>query len=430
MRYLATAFIGVLALSATQCQDGSVVPTGTAGTTGQAGAGSMAGSGGTTPTPGTGGTGGVDQTGLAGTGEPGGTTGSAGTGGMGDTGGTTGAAGTTGDAGTTGAAGTTGVAGTTGAAGTTGRAGTTGAAGTTGRAGTTGAAGTTGVAGTTGAAGMGMAGTTGAGGAGGERRGPFRILVLQTALEYRHPSIADGEAMLRALGMANAPERARIPGLDATSTWTIDVMGSTPSATTYFSEVTAENLAKYELFYSNNPTGPVFTNAPSGATKKQIFQDWHTAGGSWAGHHAATDFEKANGGSWNWWHDNIDGSYFDRHDLNNTPGTVVFQPNYVNHPILRGLTTPWNVQEEWYLMIRNVETVAGFQVLAKVTVSGSSLGTTARPAIWIKENSNMRGGRAFYTIRGHDPKTFAEPQFRDIILRGILWSVHRLPGGG
>ena len=80
-------------------------------------------------------------------------------------------------------------------------------------------------------------------------------------------------------------------------------------------------------------------------------------------------------------------------------------------------------------MQRDIQAISGFQVLAKVTVSGSSMGTTARPAIWIKENPNMRGGRSFYTIRGHDPATYAEAQFRDLILRGILWSVHRLPGG-
>ena len=46
------------------------------------------------------------------------------------------------------------------------------------------------------------------------------------------------------------------------------------------------------MFYSNNPTGPVFTNAPSGAQKKQIFVDYWNNGGAWAGQHSATDFEK------------------------------------------------------------------------------------------------------------------------------------------
>ena len=68
-------------------------------------------------------------------------------------------------------------------------------------------------------------------------------------------------------------------------------------------------------------------------------------------------------------------------------------------------------------------------MIAKVTVSNSSKGTSPRPAVWIRENTNTKGGRSFYTIRGHEQKVYAEPEFRDLMLRGILWSVHRLPGG-
>jgi type 1 glutamine amidotransferase len=41
---------------------------------------------------------------------------------------------------------------------------------------------------------------------------------------------------------------------------------------------------------------------------------------------------------------------------------------------------------------------------------------------------NAKGGRTFYTIRGHAQKVYAEPEFRQLMLRGILWSAHRLPG--
>jgi len=289
--------------------------------------------------------------------------------------------------------------------------------------------------GTAGVGGTQMSGTAGTtGGAGGTtasklRQGPFKIIVLSTPLDYTHDSIPNCFKMLQDLGKATAPERARIPGLGADSTWTVDQIGADPELANYFSEVTAENLKNYELFYSNNPTGTVFTSAPNGAQKKQIFVDYWNNGGSWAGQHSATDFEHANGGtSWTWFHDNIDGAYFVDHDIDMTAGTVNWQPEYVNHPILKGLTTPWSTSDEWYLMNRNVEAVTGFKVIAKVTVSNSSKGTTPRPAAWIKENANGKGGRSFYTIRGHNPKVYAEPQFRDLMLRGILWSVHRLPG--
>jgi hypothetical protein len=128
----------------------------------------------------------------------------------------------------------------------------------------------TSVAGTTGSG-----GTTGTGGstATGMRTGPFKILMLTSTLEFTHDSIPTCLTMLQALGQANAPERAKIAGLAADSTWTIDQISPDTTKSTYFSEVSAANLKNYEMFYSNNLTGAVFTNAPSGAQKKQIFVD-------------------------------------------------------------------------------------------------------------------------------------------------------------
>jgi type 1 glutamine amidotransferase len=396
MRYLATAIVAVCALALVQCNDGSsgIIRPGSGGTSG------------------TGNEGGTGGTGSAGTGVAG--TGTAGTE---QTPGTAGAAGSVsmGSAGTSGVAGSLETGGTTGSAGAAGDAGATGAAGSAGVGGTTGAAGTAGAAGTTGAAGAGM------------RQGPFKIIVLTTALDFTHDSIQTCATMLQALGQANAPERAKIAGLAADSTWTVDQIANDPDKANYFSEVTADNLKRYELFYSNNPTGTVFTSAPSGAQKKQIFVEYWNNGGSWAGQHSATDFEKNN--SWSWFQDNIDGGWFVDHDPPLTPGTVTWQPDYVNHPILKGLPSPWNTSEEWYLMNRNVEAIAGFRVLGKVSVSASSKGTSPRPAVWIRENTNGKGGRSFYTIKGHSQSAYAEPQFRELMLRGILWSVHRLPGG-
>ncbi len=403
MRYFTTAVLGMLALTLVQCNDGS---SGIPPKTGSAGA---AGTGNDTGTAGTSAAGVAGTTGTAGTGDTSGTAGTAGS--------TSGSAGTTGEGGSTDTGGTTGEGGTTGMAGTTGAAGSAGSA-ATGRGGTS-------VAGTTGAG-----GTAGTGGATTMRQGPFKILMLTTTLEFKHDSIPTCLTMLQALGQANAPERAKIAGLPADTTWTVDQIASSPSAANYFSEITADNLKKYDMFYSNNPTGPVFTNAPSGAQKKQIFVDYWNNGGAWAGQHSATDFEKASGGtSWTWFHDNIDGSYFVDHDPDRTPGTINWQPSEVNHPILKGLPTPWSTSDEWYVMNRNIEAVPGMRVLAKVTVTNSSKGTTPRPAVWVTENANGKGGRSFYTIKGHAQSVYAETQFRELMLRGILWSVHRLPGG-
>ncbi len=274
-------------------------------------------------------------------------------------------------------------------------------------------------------------GTAGTGGstttADGLKHGPFKILVLSTTLEFHHDSIPAGLKMLNDLGMATASERATVNGLAADSTWTVDQINPDPAAANYFSEVTADNLAKYDLVYSDNPTGPVFTNAPDGANKKLIFQTWFGNGGAWAGQHSGTDFENNN--RWPWWDDNVAGGWFTGHDNDGTPGTVAWQTQYADHPILKGLASPWNTSDEWYVMNRDIAAVPNFKVLAKVTVSNSSVpnGAQPRPAVWITENP--KGGRAFYTIRGHAQKVYAEPEFRQLMLRGILWSVHRLPGG-
>jgi type 1 glutamine amidotransferase len=262
---------------------------------------------------------------------------------------------------------------------------------------------------------------------GGLKQGPFKVLVLATTLEFHHDSIPQCNQLLNDLGQASAPERAKISGLAADTTWTVDQMGTDPSAPNYFAEITAENLAKYDVVFSNNPTGPVFTNAPDGANKKLVFQTWFENGGGWAGQHSATDFE--NNSRWTWWDDHVAGGWFTDHDNDNTPGTVSWQTQFADHPILKGLPSPWNTSDEWYIMNRNIEAVPGFNILAKVTVSNSSKpnGAQPRPAVWTTEND--KGGRGFYTIRGHNQKVYAEDEFRQLMLRGVLWAAHRLPGG-
>ena len=340
------------------------------------------------------------------------------------------------DAGIGAAGGTRGSPGTAGATATAtgGSIGTAGTAGTadggTAVPGTGGITADAGVIAADGGAAMpGTGAATGDAGpmsidAGTLRQGSFKMIVLTTAIIYKHDSIPACLQMLIDLGKQTAPERTKIPGLAPDSTWTVDQIASDPSKPGYFSEVTAANLKNYELFYSDNPNGPVFTDAPGSAQKKQAFVDYWMNGGSWAGQHSATDFEK--NGQWTWFQDNVNGGWFVDHDFETTNGTVTWQAEYVNHPILKGLTSPWSVADEWYIMNRNIEAVNGFRVLAKVTVSSSPKGTSPRPAVWITENGN--GGRAFYTIRGHNRTVYAEQEFRELMLRGILWSVHRLPG--
>jgi len=249
---------------------------------------------------------------------------------------------------------------------------------------------------------------------------------LSTTLDFHEPAIPTGLQMLNELGSTSDADLERI-GAPAGSQWTVDAADADPLrgpgfSTDALSAFTTENLKNYEMVYSNNPSGTVFTSSPNGTAAEAAFQSFMMNGGAWAGHHLATDFEKT--GKWPWFQDHIDGGFFVQQDGDGTPGVVTWEPNALTHPILRGLSSPWNVTDEWLTMNRDIAAVPGFQVLAKVTVPGSLIDRNPRPAIWIHELAG--GGRSFYTIRGDNKKVYAEPAFRKLMLQGILWAVHRL----
>jgi type 1 glutamine amidotransferase len=298
---------------------------------------------------------------------------------------------------------------------------------------------TTGMGGSdTGSGGAGGAGgmTTGTGGTGGMampdggmttpdagnglKTGRFRILVLSTTLEFHHDSIPAGLQMLKDLGNLPDSEFTKIGA--SPGGWDVDAAGSDPAAANYFSEFTDANLAKYEMVYSDNPTGQVFTLAPDSATHEAAFQKFMANGGAWAGQHSATDFE--NQSKFPWFQSNVDGAWFVTHDNDGTNGTINWESTQTQHPILKGIPSPWNCTDEWYKMSKDITAVPGFTVLGKVTVPGSTVDPSARPAVWIRDPPT--GGRSFYTIRGHNIKVYAEPAFRQLMFQGILWATHRL----
>jgi type 1 glutamine amidotransferase len=140
-------------------------------------------------------------------------------------------------------------------------------------------------------------------------------------------------------------------------------------------------------------------------------------GGAWIGVHSATDFEKTD--LWPWYEDQLAGAWFDHHDADGTPGSVVWEADAISadHPTIRGIKSPWSCSDEWYCMNRDPSDVPGFAVLGR-------LKSDQRPVSWIHELPG--GGRAFYTIRGHNRTVYAEPDFTNHIHQAILWAVHRL----
>ena len=139
------------------------------------------------------------------------------------------------------------------------------------------------------------------------RTGPFKILVMSSALEFPHDSIPTCLKMLQDLGKATAPERAKITGLAADTTWTVDQMGSTPSAANYFSEVTADKSQELRVVLFQQPDRPGLHQCAERRSKEAdlrgLLEQRRRVGGT-----AFRDrLREDNGGSWTWFHDNIDG---------------------------------------------------------------------------------------------------------------------------
>lgn len=244
----------------------------------------------------------------------------------------------------------------------------------------------------------------------GLRRGPFKMLVMNTCLEYTHDSIPSGQALLTALGQKTDTQ---LPvGAAPGSQFTITI------ANDDLSDFTEANLRNYEILFWLSPTGTVFSSGgANGVVGMAAVQKFMENGGAWVGVHSATDFEKTN--QWPWYQDNLAGAWFDHHDDDGTPGSVLWDANAVaaDHPAIRGVQSPWSCSDEWYFMNRDPGKVPGFVILGRLAID-------QRPVSWTHELPG--GGRAFYTSRGHNKTVYAEPGFMNHVHQAILWAVHRL----
>jgi type 1 glutamine amidotransferase len=318
----------------------------------------------------------------------------------------------TGDAGSTSAGTTATTGGTFPVAGTTepGTAGSgavpmggTGpAAGTGGtiEAGTGGTPVTTGGTDTGGTSAGGSA-SGGSGGTGGSvSSGPFKILIISTALEFPHDSIPDCQQLVADLGKT-----------DPANPWTTEV------ETDDLVDFTTAGLKDYGMIFSCNPTGRVFSGGPKVKDKAgamQAFQDFiEKDGKAFGGVHSASDFEKTNG--FPWFTNVLMGAYFESHGGPLDSGSVVSDSQNKEHAVLAGLAGTYSTSDEWYKMNRDPGSQTGFKVLQR-------LASDSRPLTWVKD---VGAGRMFYTARGHDKKVYKEEPFRALVKNGIMWAMKR-----
>ncbi|WP_433633076.1 ThuA domain-containing protein [Halomicrococcus sp. NG-SE-24] len=223
------------------------------------------------------------------------------------------------------------------------------------------------------------------------------ILVFSATAGYRHKNIEYGVQQLKALKDRIATET----GADSVTIETI------PQDASAFPS-NASELEQYDTIVWFNTTGDVL-NADQQAAFEQYIQN----GGGYAGIHAAADTEY----DWSFYGDMLGGAYFADH-----PAVQEAEVNVTDktHPSTEHLPDRWTATDEWYDYAENPR--GDVHVLASVnedSYTGATMSRSDHPIAWCRK---YRGGRAWYTGRGHTEDAFDEDAFLEHILGGILWS--------
>jgi type 1 glutamine amidotransferase len=217
---------------------------------------------------------------------------------------------------------------------------------------------------------------------------PFRVLVFTRTLGFRHASIPDGVTAVQDLG------REHRFSVDATD----DAGAFTPS-----------NLSRYRVVVFLSTTGDVLDGS-----QRDAFQGFTRRGGGFVGVHAAAD------ALYDWpWYGSLLGAYFARHPAVQ-PARIRVEDRA--SPSTRGLPQSFTWTDEWYDFRANPRpSVHVLLSLDETSYEGGGMGTD-HPIAWEHE---FGGGRAWYTVLGHQSATFASPLFRSHLLGGIEYVVGR-----
>jgi len=215
------------------------------------------------------------------------------------------------------------------------------------------------------------------------RDASFAVLVFTKTAEFRHGSIADGIAAIRALGAEH---------------------GFAVDTTEDAGRFTDATLARYRVVVFLLTTGDILDPGQKAALQRYV-----RAGGGFAGIHSASDTEH------HWpWYGRLVGTWFKNHPRIIQRATVrIADPD---HPSTKGLPRHWQRADEWYNFVSNPR--GAVHVLASLdesTYSGGAMGSD-HPIAWCR---NVDGGRSWYTAMGHTKESYAEPLFRRHLLGGI-----------
>ncbi|MFC4498187.1 MULTISPECIES: ThuA domain-containing protein [Streptomyces] len=208
-----------------------------------------------------------------------------------------------------------------------------------------------------------------------------RLLVYTRTTAYRHDSIPDAVAAVRAsAGFA----------VDHTED---------PAAL-------ESPLDGYAAVVFLSTSGEVLT--PAG---RERLAGYVASGGGFAGIHSAACTEY----DWPYYGDLL-AARFDRHPAYQ-PGKAVIEDH--DHPATRHLPTVWDFTDEWYDFRTNPR--GRVRVLATADESsyeGGGMGAD-HPLVWCREEG---AGRVFYTALGHASGAYRDPDFLSHLRGGIAWA--------
>ncbi|MDR8411855.1 ThuA domain-containing protein [Nonomuraea sp. 3-1Str] len=211
----------------------------------------------------------------------------------------------------------------------------------------------------------------------------FKVLVFSKTAGFRHDSIPGGIQAIRDLGAAND--------------FAVD-------ATEDANAFSTANLAQYKAVVFLSTTGDVLND-----TQQAAFQTYVDGGGGYVGVHSAADTE------YGWpYYGQLMGAWFNNHP-------AIQQATVRNedraHAATAHLGATWSRTDEWYNYRTNPRSgVRVLQSLDESSYSGGGMGD--HPITWCHPQSS---GRSFYTGLGHTQESYADPNFRALLLGGIRY---------
>ncbi|MEU6770547.1 ThuA domain-containing protein [Streptomyces sp. NPDC046759] len=214
-----------------------------------------------------------------------------------------------------------------------------------------------------------------------------RLLLHTRTTDYRHDSIPDAVAAVRALGRF-AVEHTEDPAH------------------------LERPLDGYDAVVFLSTSGDVLT--PAGRERLARYVD---SGGGFAGVHAAACTE------YGWpYYGELLGARFVGHPAHQPGRVVVEDPG---HPATRGLPAVWDFTDEWYDFDASPRGRARVLLSAdEASYDGGGMGAD-HPLAWCREQG-AGGGRVFYTALGHAAEAYRDPDFL-AHLDGGLGRAARLP---